>query len=184
MRNAEVATGGELQQQNDGGQPDRRGQGQHRSRSDGHRVRTQYHEDAHKPDEERKQAAGAYRLPEKEERAPRVAKSGVVKAIAVKTESGRSEIAKNADVIAASFRIALAPWASQSPLPASVRSAGAISGASTSRLKRLRKNRISNGWMSSARYRTITESETWTRALSAMNAAAIATGGIRPAAHA
>ena len=80
-----------------------------------------------------------------------MAKSGVVKAMAVNTDSGRSEIAKKAEVIAASFRTAREPCASQRPLPASVRSEGAISGASTSRLKRLRKNRISKGWMSSAR---------------------------------
>ena len=71
--------------------------------------------------------------------------------MAVKTDSGSREMAKNADAIAASFRTAREPCASQRPLPFRVRSAGASKGASANRLKRLRKNRISKGCNSSAR---------------------------------
>ena len=60
--------------------------------------------------------------------APSVAKSGVVKAMAVKTESGSIETAKKAEVIAASFRTARETWAGQRPRPARLRSAADISG--------------------------------------------------------
>ena len=52
MREAEFATGGELQHQNHGRQADRRRQRQHGAGADRHLFRAQHHDDSDKPEAE------------------------------------------------------------------------------------------------------------------------------------